>query len=228
MIFIDWLSIVRVAVETLLVGFANFIPNLIGALLVFVLGLFIAIGIGERIVVGVLKAIKFNQLFERGSWKEALKKADIQVDPSRFVGGIVKWVLIIVFLSASLEILGLSQFSQLLNERVLTFLPNIVVAVFIFVVAVILADILEKVLRVAVEGTRAGHGHVVGAIVRWSVWILAFVIILDQLRIAGALPQTLFTGLVAMLAIAGGLAFGLGGKDLAREILEDFKKKLKK
>ena len=150
------------------------------------------------------------------------------MDPSRFVGGIVKWVLIIVFLSASLEILGLSQFSQLLNERVLTFLPNIVVAVFIFVVAVILADILEKVVRVAVEGTRAGHGHVVGAIVRWSVWILAFVIILDQLRIAGALPQTLFTGLVAMLAIAGGLAFGLGGKDLAREILEDFKKKLKK
>ena len=227
MLFIDWLEIIRAALETLLVGFGNFIPRLIGALLVFVIGLFIAIGIGERIVVGILKAIKFNQLFERGNWKQALEKADVRVDPARFIGGIVKWVLVIVFLSASLEILGLSQFTELLNNRVLTFLPNIVAAAFIFVVAAILADILEKVLRVTVEGTRAGHGHVVGAIVRWSVWVLAFVIILDQLSVAGALPQTLFTGLVAMLAIAGGLAFGLGGKDMAAEILEDFKKKLK-
>ncbi|MCH8986847.1 hypothetical protein IIA94_01620, partial [Patescibacteria group bacterium] len=114
MLFINWLEIIQTSFETLLVGFANFIPNLIGALVVFVVGLFIAIGIGERIVAGILKAIKFNQLFERGSWKQALEKADIQVDPSRFVGGIVKWVLVIVFLSASLEILGLSQFSQLL------------------------------------------------------------------------------------------------------------------
>jgi len=228
MVFVDWLAIIQNSLETLLLGFANFIPNLIGALFVFIIGLLVAIGIGERLVVGVLKAIKFNQLFEKGNWKQALEKADVHVDPAMFIGGIVKWVLIIVFFSASLEILGLTQFTRLLNERVLTFLPNIVAAAFIFVVAVILADILEKILRVTVEGTRAGHGRVAGAIVRWSVWVLAFVIILDQLSIAGALPQTLFTGLVAMLAIAGGLAFGLGGKDMAAEILQDLKKKLKK
>ena len=91
----------------------------------------------------------------------------------------------------------------------------------------VIADISEKVLRALVESTQVGYGHVVGVIVRWSIWIFALVAILMQLDIASVLSQTIVTGLVAFFVIAGGLAFGLGGKDVAAEILADLKRKLK-
>ena len=175
----------------------------------------------------ILRRVKFNQIFERGNWKQALEKANLKIDPAGFIGSIAKWLFVFVFLSASLEILGFKEFTRLLNDRVLTFLPNIVVSAFIFIVAVILADIIEKILRVTIEGTQAGYGRIIGAIIRWSIWILAIVVVLDQLHLAGALPQTIFVGIVAMIALGGGLAFGLGGREIAAEILRDLRSKMK-
>lgn len=100
-------------------------------------------------------------------------------------------------------------------------------AAFIFVVAVIIADLLEKVVRAAVESTRVGYGHIVGVIIRWSIWIFAILAILIQLRVAPTMIQTLFTGLVAVIVIAAGIAFGLGGKEIAGEIVKDVYRKLK-
>lgn len=224
----EWYNITLDSLEGLWQGFLlGFLPQFVGAVIVFVIGLAISVGVG-RLATDILKRIKFNLIFERGNWDEALARADFKIDPSVFIGTIVKWVLVVVFLSASLEILGLDAFTRLLNDRVLTYLPNIVVGAFVFVVAVILADIVEKVLRVTVEGAQVGYGRAIGLIVKWSIWILAIVIILDQLSIAGALPQTLFTGLVAMIALAGGLAFGLGGKEMAADVLKDLKDRMRK
>ena len=95
----------------------------------------------------------------------------------------------------------------------------------ILVVAVIIADILEKLVRVAVEGIKVGYGKLVGSIVKWAIWIFAILAILMQLKIAVELILTLFTGFVIMVAIAGGIAFGLGGKEMAREILQTLRDK---
>ncbi|MAF43521.1 MAG: hypothetical protein CMI54_05045 [Parcubacteria group bacterium] len=222
---LDWWEITKDSLQDLVGGVLNFLPNLGGALLVLIVGWFISVGIG-KLVAEVLKRVKFNQLFEKGGWKEALSKAELKVDPSGFVGGIIKWVLVIVFLMAAVEILGFEQFAEFLKSVVL-WLPNVVVAVAIFIVAVIIADYLAKLMRAWVEGMKVGYGHFVEVIVKWAIWIFAILAILLQLGIATELTETLFQGIVAFAVIAGGLAFGLGGKDVAAEILQDLHRKLK-
>ena len=98
--------------------------------------------------------MKFNQLFEKAGWKEALEKAELKVNAADFIGAICKWVLAIVFLLAAVEILGFVQFANFLRD-VLAYLPNVIVAALIFVVTVILVDIIEKIVRAAVEKARS-------------------------------------------------------------------------
>ena len=222
---IDWYSVTIEALQNLWQGFLAFIPNLIGAIIVFIIGWFIAGGIG-KIVAEILNRLKFNQIFETGAWRKALEKAELKVNAAEFIGAIVKWILIIVFLMAAVEILGLAQFAGFLNS-VLGYLDNVVVAALIFVVAVVVADILAKVMVATVEGARFEYSHVAGEIVRWSIWIFAILAILHQLGVAPPLIETLFTGLVAILVISVGIAFGLGGKDVAAEILQNLRKRLK-
>jgi len=225
MIVTNWLDTTVVALKGLWIGFIDFIPSLVGALIVFIIGWIIALGIG-KLVAEVLKKIRFNQIFEKGGWKKALEKADIKVDASEFIGAIIKWVLVIVFIAAAIEILGFTQLTTFLTGEVLPYLPNVVVAAFIFVVAMMIADILEKVVRAMVEGTKVGYGGVAGAIVKWSIMVFAVLTILYQLGIGAVFMADLFRGIVMMIVIAVGLAFGLGGKDVAAEIIRDAKNKL--
>ena len=222
---LDWYAVTVNALFDLWDSFLKFIPALAGALIVFIVGWLISAGVG-RLIADILKRARFNQIFERGTWKSALEKAELNVDPAGFIGAIVKWVLVIVFLLAAVEILGLTQFAIFL-QSVLAYLPNVIVAALIFAVAVIIADITEKILRAAAESAQFSHGGVIGAIVKWSIWIFAIIAILTQLGVATDLLQTLFTGLVALIVIAGGIAFGLGGKDTAAGLLQDAVRKLR-
>ena len=222
---LNWSVITIQALQDLWLGLIKFIPALIGALIVFFLGWFISLGLG-RLVAELLKKLKFNQIFDRAGWKDAMEKAELKVNMADFVGAICKWVVAIVFLVASVEILGLTQFALFLTG-VLAYIPNVIVAVLIFVVAVIIADIVEKLVRVSVEGTKVGHGLLAGSIAKWSIWIFALLTILIQLKIAPSLLQTFFAGFVYLFTIAGGIAFGLGGKDIAADVLNEIRKKFK-
>lgn len=222
---VEWSAVTFEALQDLWQGFLVLLPKLIGALIVFIIGWFISVGIG-RLVSEILKRIKFNQLFEKGGWKNALQKADMKVDPAKFIGAIFKWALVIVFLLAAVEILGLVEFADFLTG-VLGYIPNVIIAVLIFVVAIIIADILEKLVRASVEGIRTGYAQMAGAIVKWAIWVFAILAILIQLKVAPSLIQTIFTGAIAMLVISTGLAFGLGGRDAAKEILADLRSKLR-
>lgn len=222
----DWITVTVQALQDLWVGIVKFIPAIVGAVVVFVIGWFISVLVG-KLITEVLKKAKFNKVFEKGNWKSAFDRAGIKVDASGFVGAVVKWVLVIVFLLAAADILGLSQFAAFLTS-VLLYLPNVVVAALIFVATAIVSDIVEKLIRAAVESTKVGYGGVVSLIVKWSIWVFAILAILAQLKIEAAdwlvnLLGIAFTGIVAMLAIA----FGLGGKEVAAEFLQDLKKKLR-
>jgi len=223
---LDWTEVTLLTLQNAWQGFLNFLPLFIVAVIIFIVGWFISVGVG-KLVTEILKRIKFNQLFEKEAWRSALEKAEIKVDPSGFIGAIVKWVLVVLFLLIAVEILGLTELADFLRS-VLNYLPNVVVAALIFVVTVIVVDIVEKVVRAAVESIKVGYGHLVSVIVKWSIWVFAVLAILHQLGIARPFMETLFTGLIAVLVIAGGLAFGLGGKDLAAELLQDLKRKVKK
>ena len=220
----DWYSVTIQALLNLWQGVVDFVPRFIGALIIFFIGWFIALGV-QKLVVEVLKAVRFNQLFEKGGMKGALEKADVKVNASAFFGAIIKWILVLVFLLASVEVLGFVQFAEFLRG-VIDYLPNVVIAVLMLAAAVIISDITEKIVRVAVEGAKVGYGNLAGAIVRWSIWTFAILAILFQLQVVPELIQTLLTGIVALIVIAGGLAFGLGGKDVAADILNNIRKRI--
>ncbi|MDP2930220.1 MAG: hypothetical protein Q8N56_01260 [bacterium] len=221
----DWFSVTVGALQNLWLGFLYFIPNLIGALIVFLVGWFVSSWIGW-IVAKVLNLVKLNQLFAKGQWDEALDKAGIKADVANFLGQICRWILVFAFMSAAVEILGLVQFAALFSQ-IVAWLPNIIVVVLIMIVAVVVADILEKIAIAAVIKAKIKSTHAIALVVRWSVYVFSLMAILLQLNIASPLIQTLFTGLIAILVIAGGLAFGLGGKDLAKQVLEDIYQRVK-
>ena len=226
MVFEEWYTSV---VQPFLAKFVEFVPRLILAVIVFVVGYLISAAIG-RLVVGILNKLKFNRLFEKRNWQEALEKAELKIDPAGFIGAIFKWIFVIVFLLLAVDILELTEFAGLL-KAILAYLPNVIVAALIFVVAVIIADIVEKVVRAALEGAKFAYAHIGGAIVKWGIWIFAILAILRQLLVVPELVGTLFNalvyGVVALFVISAGIAFGLGGKDVAAELLEGLKKKLK-
>lgn len=223
----NWVETTAQALLALWQGFLGFLPSLIGALIVFIIGWFVALGVG-KLVTKALTKIKVNQFFERTGWQTVLEKAELKVNPSEFIGVIVKWILVIVFLLAAVEILGLVGFAEFLRN-ILAFLPNVIVAVLILVVTVIIVDILGRIIQVAVEKIKAGYGYLVSTVAKWTIWIFAILAILHQFGLGVAdwifeLVKIILIGLVATAA----LAFGLGGKEVATEILENLKKKLKK
>lgn len=221
---LDWYTVTVKALQGLWEAFLMFIPALVGAIIVLIIGWFISVGVG-KLITEILKKLQFNQVFEKGSWKTALEKAEIKVDAAGFFGAIVKWILFIVFMMAGVEILGLGAFAGFL-KGILAYLPNVVVAALIFVATVIVVDIVEKITRAGVEGIKVGYGKAVSSVVKWSLWVFALLAILHQLGIAKPFMETLFTGLVAVLVLGFGLSFGLGGKEVAADILRDLKKNL--
>jgi len=221
----DWSTITLGALQNFWAGFLSFIPNLIGAAIVFIVGWLIALWIG-KIIALLLKKVKFDSIFAKAKWQEAMEKAELKMEMSDFIGSLIKWILIIVFLLAGVEILGMTQFAGFLSG-IVAWLPNVIIAVAIFIVAVVAADFLEKMVKAFVGKMNVKYVGMVGAIVKWAVWIFALLAILGQLGIAPEIVQILVTGIVALIVIAGGIAFGLGGKDMAKESLEKLKEKLR-
>lgn len=220
----DWYTITYESLLNLWKGFLNFIPALLAAIVVFIIGWLIAEAIG-KLVTRVLEILKLNRIFEKANWREALEAAEIRLNISEFIGAIIKWVLVIVFLSISVEILGLLQFAALLG-RLINWLPNLIIAVAIFVVAVIIADILDRIIRASTKKIGVKYAGFLGALVRWSIYIFSGLAILLQLGVAPAIIEAIVMGFVGMLALAFGLAFGLGGKEAAATLIEDLKRKI--
>ena len=225
MLYNDWsLSIIQPFLQNMV----GFVANLILAVVVFIIGYLISVGVG-RVIAEILKSIKFNKLFEKEGWNKALRAANVTVNPSEFIGAIFKWVFVILSLLIAADILRLTQFSVVLI-KMLEYLPNVIVASLIFVVVVIISDIVEKLTRVAVERAKVGYGYFASSIVKWAIWIFAIFLILDQLLPNSLVIKTLYTaivwGIVATISLGVALAIGLGGKDTAAEIIRDIKKKI--
>lgn len=221
---VNWYEITSKALSNFWVSFINFIPNFIVAVIVFLIGWIIAAIIG-KIISQILFRLQFNRLFEKASWREALEKAEIKVNPAEFIGAIFKWILVIIILLITVEILGLTQFQVLLNQMV-AWIPNLLVAIVIFVVAVIVADLLDKIVVASVKRIGIEYVGILGLIIRWAIYIFAGLAILVQLGVATALINTLIISFFGTFALAFGLAFGLGGKDTAAKLIEDLRRKI--
>ena len=215
-------------IQPFLQQFISFIANLVLAIIVFIIGYLISVGIG-RLITEILKSIRFNKLFEKEGWRRALQRANVEVNPSEFIGGIFKWVFVIVALLIAVDVLRLTSFAGFLSQ-VLNYVPNVIVAVLVFVVAIVISDFVEKLVRVTIEKLKVGYGYIAASIVKWAIWVFAFFLILGQLLPNNPLVVTLYTGIVygavGALALGIGLAIGLGGKSTAEKIISDIHRKI--
>jgi len=206
-------------------NFLLFLPSLLLGLLLLVFGWFVSVGLG-KLTTEILKKLKFDVFFEKDGWKEAMAKAKINIKASGFIGSIVKWMIYVLFLWAAVGTFGLVYFTRFMGD-IVAYIPSVIVASLIFVVAAVLADFVSKIIVTLTEKVKFKHTYFVGEIARWAIWIFAGFAILIELGIATELLSILFTGIVGIMVIAGGIAFGLGGKDIAGEIIREFKDKLK-
>ena len=206
-------------------SFVENLPQLLWATLVFMVGLLVSKWAGN-IVARFLDKIRLNQALKRLNFEESLFETDIRFNARQFFGNIVRCFFIILFLMTSVEIIGLPQFSQLLGEAI-SYFPNIFIACLIFIVAVFLADFSQKIMVAVLEEEKITYSRFLGRIIRWIIWSLATLSILYQLQIAPTLILTIFVGFVGIIVIAVGVAFGLGGKDIAAKILKEFEEKIR-
>lgn len=221
----SWTDAVILAIAEGLQAFVSFVPNLLGAIIVFLVGWIIA-GMLKKFTLRVLKVLQLEPFAEKVGVVSALKKVGATVSPPELIGELVKWFVVLLFLSPAVEILGLREVTTIINS-VLLYIPNVLVAVIIVMVGVIFSDLISQLVHGTASALGTSTSSILAVITKYSISTFAFLAALTQLGIAQQLIATLFTGLVAMLAIAGGLAFGLGGKDTAAEILEDLRKNLK-
>lgn len=225
MTYTDWSLTV---IQPFMQQFVNFIGELLLAIIVFIIGYLISIAIG-KIIAEILKSVKFNKLFEKEGWRKALQKANVEVNPAEFIGVIFKWVFVIVSLLIAVDVLKLTAFAGLLTQ-VLDYIPNVIIAVLVFIVAIVVSDLVEKIVRVTVERLKVGYGYIASSIVKWAIWVFAFLLILDLVLPADLLVKTLYTaivyGTVFALSLGIGLAIGLGGKDTAGKIISDMHRKM--
>ena len=202
-------------------GFISFVPSLLGAIILFIIGWIVGSVVGKAIS-QVFAAIKIDKLFESAGANEIMNRAGLKLNVGGFIGGLVKWFIITVFLMASLEIMGLTQVNDFLREAVLFYLPKVIIAALVLIIATVISDTMKKLVQSSAQAANVRSANMLGSITRYSIWIFAFIIALSELGIASAFMQILFTGLVAALAIACGLAFGLGGKEAASRAIEHF------
>ncbi len=218
MSFTTWADVLSQSFQGVFYGLVAFIPNLLAAIIIFVIGWLIGAGLA-RVVDQVISALKVDQALRAAGVERVVERAGWKLNAGAFLGILVKWFFIIVFLVAALEVLGLTQVTAFLTTVVLGYLPQVIVAVLILLVAAVVAEAAQRVVRGAAAAAHMKSAKFLGSVARWAIWVFAILAALDQLGISPFI-QTLFTGLVVALALAFGLAFGLGGQQAAARYLD--------
>ncbi|MDW8280044.1 MAG: hypothetical protein RMK17_02705 [bacterium] len=195
----------------------SFLPTLITALILFLIGLFIASVLGST-VEKIFDALKLDVFLSKLGFSHYFERAGLKLRGAYFLGQLVNWFFIIVFLLAVSDMLGLYAFSNFLND-VLNYIPNIIIAVLVMLAAIVLANFLRRVVSVSVASTKLHGSKFLGTLTWWAVVVFGFLAALVQLNVAANIINALITGFIATLALAGGLAFGLGGKSYAEYLI---------
>ena len=198
-----------------------FIPKFVAGLVVLLIGIIIA-SILRRLVVEVFKALKIEAFLHKYGVPEMRE----EFTWTNILAEIVRWFVIIIFLIPTAEIWGLSRITGVLNGF-LGYLPNVFVAAVIALVGFVFARLTHDVLLVSLKGVEPETSATVASVARWAVNVFVILAVLNQLGVASDLIRILFTGFVAMLAIAGGIAFGLGGQGAAKDAVDGLRKKLR-
>lgn len=204
-----------------LLAVANFIPKFVAGAIILLIGIIIA-SLLKQVVVQIFKALNIEGFLKKYGVPEARQ----EFTWTNILAEIVRWFVFILFLIPTADVWGLPQIVTILNTFLL-YLPNVFVAAIIALVGFVFARLSHDVILASAHGLSADTAKTVASVARWAIIVFVFLAILNQLGVAADLVRILFTGFVAMVAIAGGIAFGLGGQGAARDTLENLRKRLK-
>lgn len=210
------------AINTKISAAIQLAPYILGALAVFLFGWILAILISRMIIVLGHK-IKLELAAERIGLKHFLEKQKVKLSSSEVIAKGVKGYLMFLFFIEATKIAQLKEIAEFLS-KIISYIPEIIIATFIMLVGIQIGHTLQAVITTSLNFAKANTANVLGLAAKYTIITFAVLAALSQLQIAEILIQTLFIGFIAMLTISGGLAFGLGGKDVVKELLEDIKK----
>lgn len=218
MVIENWLNVLRASIQELWITVANFLPSLIGALVVFIVGLIVA-AVLERVAERLIFYVRLDTLLKKAGLEAIVERAHMKLNSGHVVGKLVYWFFVLAFLLAASDILGFFTLSAFLRD-VLSYAPQVLVAMLILLAAFVLANFLRGLVRASVMSANLHGAKGLGMLTWWVVIIFGLLTALVQLGVAVSIINTLITGLIAMISLAGGLAFGLGGKELAAKWLQ--------
>lgn len=217
-----WGDVLSASLKNIWLGIAGFIPTLLAAIIIAAVGWIIG-AIFFKLVSNLVKLAKLDTALRAAGFDKVIEKAGFKLDSGIFLGKLVEWFFIIVFLVAALDVLGLKQVTAFLSDVVLGYLPQVMVAALIILVAAVVAEAVQKIVTGAAKAANMKSVNFAGNIAKWAIWIFAILAAIMQLGIAVSFINTLFTGVVIAISLALGLAFGLGGQDAAAKYIEKVK-----
>ncbi len=218
MVIQDWVSVIVGSLQSLWVSAIGVLGDIVGALIVLIVGLIVASGLGA-LVERIIATIKLDKLLMSLGIEEYFERAGLSINSGKFLGRLVYWFLVVVFLLAATDILGLFTLSSFLRDVAAFIGRNVIGAVLIMLAAVVVGNFLRHVVKASVKSAKLHAASFLGSLTWWAIVIFGFFAALSQLGIAVSILNSIVTGFVAMLAIAGGIAFGLGGKDYAMHLI---------
>lgn len=204
-----------------LAAVASFLPKFIAGAVIILLGIIVA-SVLKQVIIEIFKALKVEPFLR----KYGVPEGKEEFTWTNILAEIVRWFIFVLFLIPTADVWGLPQVVTVLNTFLL-YLPNVFVAAIIGVVGFAFAKLTHNVVLASTHNLGVETSRAMASVTRWAVVIFVFLAILNQLGVATDLIRILFTGFVAMVAIAGGIAFGLGGQDTAKDLLEALRGRLK-
>jgi ABC-type multidrug transport system fused ATPase/permease subunit len=211
--------------QEMLAGFLSALPQILFAILLLLLG-WLAGAIFGRIIAQIISALKVDNALRGAGVEEVLNRAGFSLNAGAFLGDLVKWFVVLIALVAALDVLELQQVNVFLQEVVLLYLPQVIVAVLILFAAAIIGEVLQNVVAGSARAASMPSARFFGNVARWAIWIFAVLAALNHLGVAQSFVQTLFTGIVVAISLALGLAFGLGGQQAAAEYIQRMRSEL--
>ena len=207
--------------QQLWIDFIGFLPTFISALVVFIIGLIVAAAVGQ-LVERIINALKLDGLLAKAGMETPMRRAGLRLSVGRFLGRLSYWFILIAFFLAASDILGFYTLSSFI-QAVLLFIPQVVVAVLILLATVVVANFMRGVVVASARSGGLETSNFLGTLTWWALVIFGVSAALIQLNVAVALIQALMTAIFAMVALAGGIAFGLGGKEYAEHLVKKFR-----
>jgi MFS family permease len=213
----DWSQALLTSAAAALALLLSAVPKILGFIVILIVGWIVASAIAAAIA-AVLRAVRFNDLARRSGFADFVQQMGIRKDAAAVLADLVRWFVRLIVLVVAFDALGLPAVSQVL-QQLLLWLPNLVVALVVLVLAGLAANALASLVRGATAEAGLGNPDLLASIARVAVWGFAIVIAVNQIGIATELVNTLFTAIVGAIALAAGLSFGLGGRETAARIV---------